>query len=677
VAVNAADYDNSPVPAHVTVTMTETEEDNRHREYEETTTKVVDIGASGVGMAAFSCPRPGQLNFEADAYDLQNDKISSQFTVTSSADSNSQQTAQATLNLTLDKDSYSFGETAHVSVDTSLVGIKYAAATTAAPEQPAHDDAWALVTVEGEQLGLAKVIHLSKTHTTFSVPLTDLDYPSVELHVEVIEDHIVTDQEVIIPVQQNHHHLTVSVVPGKVSYQPGDAATYKVTTRDWQGRPVPAEVLLGIVDKSIYGIAPDNSPDIEPYFYAPQTVRINTDFSFAAQYSGGGFQTPSIVAISAGTPPPAPAADGIRVRKSFEDTAYWGPDLITGADGTASVSLTLPDNLTTWRATAPAITAQTAVGSATKDVVSVMPLLVKLELPRFVVQGDQCIFSAVIKNGTKVSRTVKVSATLRGATSPGDLQTTVQLPPNGQQRLDWPATITGPDTTVFEVTADGGPSGQDADQSTLPVLPAAVKVVTSQADELTASNPSQTIDLTKLRAGCQLKLTFSSSLAGSVYDSVDDLLQKPDHDAESVVAAMTADVAMAQALLSTGKTANRDVQKDVSLALQKLYNYQHPDGGRNLWEFDQSDGDVTASVLDALISARTCGFTVDQQRILRGTSAPGSLLHDQENRESQASWLETLSRTDDVKTSSRLEAIYRERADLDDYGKASLALGLL
>ena len=40
------------------------------------------------------------------------------------------------------------------------------------------------------------------------------------------------------------------------------------------------------------------------------------------------------------------------IRKDFKDTAYWEPSAITGKDGRATVKFRLPDNLTTWRATA-------------------------------------------------------------------------------------------------------------------------------------------------------------------------------------------------------------------------------------------------------------------------------------------------------------------------------------
>ena len=61
----------------------------------------------------------------------------------------------------------------------------------------------------------------------------------------------------------------------------------------------------------------------------------------------------------------------------------------TNAQGEASVTVTLPDNLTTWRMDARAVTPDTRVGQATLDLISSLPLLVRPQTPRFFVVGDQ------------------------------------------------------------------------------------------------------------------------------------------------------------------------------------------------------------------------------------------------------------------------------------------------
>ena len=51
----------------------------------------------------------------------------------------------------------------------------------------------------------------------------------------------------------------------------------------------------------------------------------------------------------------------MQVRENFADTAFWRGDISTDAQGNATVSLKLPDNLTTWVMRAVGVDAQTRV----------------------------------------------------------------------------------------------------------------------------------------------------------------------------------------------------------------------------------------------------------------------------------------------------------------------------
>ena len=50
----------------------------------------------------------------------------------------------------------------------------------------------------------------------------------------------------------------------------------------------------------------------------------------------------------------------VDLRGEFIDTAYWNPSVVTDAAGRATVDVRLPDNLTTWRLDARALTAKGA-----------------------------------------------------------------------------------------------------------------------------------------------------------------------------------------------------------------------------------------------------------------------------------------------------------------------------
>ncbi len=672
VTVHSLDYDGRPVPAFVRVRLIETKYDRLHRPQEVVTPRDIHTDAAGVGTVSFSSPRPGDLRLEASAFDAQDDKVAADGSVWVAGEEEAAEAEFPTLALVAGKAEYAPGETATILLNTSLVKRPARAADHGDPAHAARPDAYALVTVEGERLGRHERLHLTRRSTLIRVPLSDREFPSVSVNVAVVQDHQVYEQQVRLSVVRREQKLSITVASDKGSYHPGETAGYVVTTRDYKGRPVPAELSLGVVDASIYALAPDAAPDPESVFYGGQDVRIQTEFSFAAQYSGGAYQTVPR-APAPGAPPPAEA---IRVRRNFADTAYWNPFVVTDADGTARVSFALPDNLTTWRATARGVTAQTAVGSATAEAVSTMPLLVRLALPRFYIQGDQAVVSAIVQNYSGTARTVHVALGVSGATVTGDAARTVQIVAGGQERLDWRATVTGP--VRFTVTADGGAGAQDATETTLPTQAPGLKMVTATAATLADPSGHDSLDLSALPPDATVTLTLSPSLASALFPALDYLTSYPYGCAEQTMSSFLPDVAVAQALgqRSTRPLPPAALGRQVNLGLQRLYRYQHADGGWNWWEGDQTDGDMTAYVLSGLVAARRAGYLVDDQRILRGAGSLEHLLAGEREMGRRADWLLALSDADPKAAAKLLQEAFAKRDHLDVYGQASLCLAL-
>jgi len=670
VTVRASDYDDEPVSAKVRVVLTETKEDRLNRSYKLTTTREVVTGPTGKGTAVFTVLRPGDLELKATTTDSQdNPIIADSWVQVIRDDEDTSDYPALALALPTGSSEYAPGQTAAIMVNTSLVRKQANPATKNRPAQPARPDAWALVTVEGERLGQQQVVHLTGRTAQIKIPLSVQDFPSVSINVAIIQDHQVYEQQVRLSVLRRDQKLTVSVATDKARYKPGETAAYTVTTRNYLGQPVPAELSLGVVDASLYAISSDPMPDLESFFYSGQEVRINTEFSFAAQYSGGAYQT---VPSPGGTPGVA-----IRVRKTFADTAYWNPFVETGADGTAHVSFALPDNLTTWRATARGITQSTAVGSATQEIITSQPLVVRLALPRFYVQGDQAIVSAIVQNFSGATRTVHIRMEPHGAALIGDVDRTVTLEARGQTRLSWSATITDLPNVQFLVVADGGADGaRDATETALPVSPPGLKQVTASADTLTGPADSQKIDLSSLPPNATVTLTLAPSLASSLFPALGYLSSYPSGNAEATMSSFLPDIAVARAFKARGAASplRPKLAASVSLGLQNLYRYQHSDGGWNWWEFDQTDGDMTAYVLSGMVEARQGGFLVDDQRLLRGTEALKRLLTSETELGRRADWLLTLAQVSPKDAAKPLGELYAKRDHLDTYGQASLCL---
>jgi uncharacterized protein YfaS (alpha-2-macroglobulin family) len=96
-----------------------------------------------------------------------------------------------------------------------------------------------------------------------------------------------------------------------------------------------------------------------------------------------------------------PNADpAIQVRRNFNETAFFFPELRTAADGSIEFSFTAPEALTRWKLQTFAHTKQLAFGLAQKELVTQKELMVQPNAPRFLRQGDRMEFSAKIVNLT-------------------------------------------------------------------------------------------------------------------------------------------------------------------------------------------------------------------------------------------------------------------------------------
>jgi len=90
-------------------------------------------------------------------------------------------------------------------------------------------------------------------------------------------------------------------------------------------------------------------------------------------------------------------------RTNFVDVAYWNPHIQTGIDGKATVSFTLPDNLTAWISNAVAVTPDTRVGESKEEIIVTKPLIIRPLLPNFVRTGDMIELSSLVYNYTDSS----------------------------------------------------------------------------------------------------------------------------------------------------------------------------------------------------------------------------------------------------------------------------------
>ncbi len=126
-----------------------------------------------------------------------------------------------------------------------------------------------------------------------------------------------------------------------------------------------------------------------------------------------------------------------KIRKAFPDTAFWAADLVTDSAGHAHAKVEFPDSLTTWRATARGVTPDTKVGGATLKTIVRKNLILRLVVPRFFVQGDEVVISALVHNYLANAKTARVSLEAGGLDVLEGGTKDVSIPSRGEASVDW------------------------------------------------------------------------------------------------------------------------------------------------------------------------------------------------------------------------------------------------
>ncbi len=107
----------------------------------------------------------------------------------------------------------------------------------------------------------------------------------------------------------------------------------------------------------------------------------------------------------------------VQIRKNFNETAFFFPDLHTDSAGAIEFSFTMPEALTKWKLQTLAHTKDLAIGLSTKEVVTQKQLMVQPNAPRFFREGDRMEFSAKIVNMTDSEFTGQAQLQLFDATT--------------------------------------------------------------------------------------------------------------------------------------------------------------------------------------------------------------------------------------------------------------------
>lgn len=446
----------------------------------------------------------------------------------------------------------------------------------------------------GVYQGKPQVLKLEGKSTSVKIDVTQQDMPNFFIEAITIADGDVHTavQQIAVPPQDRL--INVEVIADQEEYLPGAAANVQVKLTNENGEPFVGSVLLSVYDRAVeYISGGTNVPEIHEFFWnwkrnhRPHSEH-NLDRYFsillkqgeeamshlgafghevadrgnqrdfklrreskvrsmmkggmvadgmmlqaapmaAAAEAEGGLALRADAAPGAGAEMVAPT-----VRQNFADTAFWASDLATNENGLATVSFTMPDNLSAWKLRAWGIGHGTKVGEGSSEVITSKNLIVRLQAPRFFVEKDEVVLSAVVHNYLKVDKDAQVLLELAGETleliSENDRQRRVHIPAGGEVRVEWrvKAVAEGTATVRMKGLTD---EESDAMQMEFPVFVHGMLKTESFSGVLRPQeeNGQLVFNIPEDRRADQsrLEIRYSPTLAGAMVDALPYLVDYP------------------------------------------------------------------------------------------------------------------------------------------------------
>ncbi len=270
-----------------------------------------------------------------------------------------------------------------------------------------------------------------------------------------------------IPVKDPYKELVVDVRPDTAVYKPRD--TVRI---DLQVRPrnlgagetaPPVELAVAVLDEAVFDLLPEGRKRFDPYhgFYALDELDLS-NYNLLMQLAGR--DNLALKGASAG----GDGGPDLSLRSLFKFVSYWQPALSPDAEGKASISFEVPDNLTGWRVLAMAVSPEDRMGLGegrfqVNQATEIRPALVNQ-----LVEGDRFSAAFTLMNRTDRLRTLAVTFTAEGPVSGGTVSRNLTLVPFQRETLRFPVQTAGAGTMRLTLTA-GDESDRDGLTHTIEV----------------------------------------------------------------------------------------------------------------------------------------------------------------------------------------------------------------
>lgn len=347
-------------------------------------------GADGKFTCDAKPPAKGQLVLEATVTDA-GGRAASTYTEAwvPGEDSGFDTTPDDRIDVVPEKRAYEPGETARLQVRMPF------------------REATALVTVEREGVGEARVVRLSAENPVVEVPVRGEHAPNVFVSVLLVRGRVGDVQPTAmldlgrpayrlgvaeLQVDWKAHRLGVAVATDRETYRVRETASVSVAVTRHDSSPAPAgsEVAVAAVDEGLLELLPNGSWKLLDAMMGRRPYEVETSTA-QGQVVGKRHYGRKAVAVGGG-------GGAASARELFDTLLLWAPRVKLDASGRASVEVPLNDSLTAFRIVAVATAGDGEFGDGAATIRTTRELATFSGLPPLVREGDAFAAEFTLRN---------------------------------------------------------------------------------------------------------------------------------------------------------------------------------------------------------------------------------------------------------------------------------------
>ncbi|MBT6483831.1 MAG: tetratricopeptide repeat protein, partial [Planctomycetaceae bacterium] len=255
---NVADAAGKPAGSDLTLDVLEqTRVDGKRGERSIQAFEIKSDDKTGEARQTLRIDKSGRYIVRATATDRFGNRVSGQKTVIISGEDDT-----IRLRILAEKHHYQLGDTAKVQLHWR------------------EDPALALVTFEGAKILGYRLVQLKTGANPLEIPLESQLAPNFRLSVAVMQGDRFHQANSEFRIERQ---LNIALKPNKTTLGPGEELKVDITVTDPQGKPVSAELSLGLIQKNLLDYFGDRAGLIDEYFgsgYRRPSVRATTSCTF-------------------------------------------------------------------------------------------------------------------------------------------------------------------------------------------------------------------------------------------------------------------------------------------------------------------------------------------------------------------------------------------------------------